>query len=458
MSLELKEKLAGWDNTNSNVSLGISDLATTDCLENLPSEKDLPVLNGQQALCYAPETGEQFHAKIKSISVSRGVPCYEVTTSGGRSAIVGGNWSLIAYNSTTGKLDYVSPENAQGKLVPVVKKRQITGDYYTMELGWFYGALISDGWVRNNMVGYAKTCQKKRNYFERVAREQIHENFVCHTYHEKAVVGENKLGDSVKIHLNGIDLAQRVVNCVDETLPHEGRRALYKFIPPEILYGGSQYFLLGLLAGLLEGDGSLGWNYAMKKTRAYIRYSTSSPRLVEDIRVLGTLLGFRVSVTVTPPRGLSKTAYNLSPSIPDMHVLFQELQFVSSKAQEFQNEFSELSKPKDNCDIVPVIASEAKTAADYLPKSRDTPKEFMTVYSAFRAAMRHGRLSRDGAKRYLSYLPETMCPELRKQVASDSIIWERYKKVERITSGDIYGLQLEGSEISSLENGLIIPV
>ena len=459
MSLEIKEKLAGRDNNNSNVSLGIHDLVTNNCPEHLlPNGKDIPVLNGQQALSYDPDTGEQFPAKIESFSVRRGVPCYKVTTSGGHSAIIGGNWSLLAYNSSTGKLDHVSPENALGKLLPVVKKREITGDRYTRELGWFYGALISDGWWRNNMIGHSKTCKRKRDYFEHIAREQVHENFVCHTYHERTGVGKNKLGNSVKIHLNGIELAQRVINCVDETLPNKGRRALRKIIPSELLYGGSRCFLLGLLAGLLEGDGSVGWNKTYKNARAYIRYSTSSPRLVEDFRVLGTLLGFRVSVTVTPPRGLSQTAYNLSPSIPDMHILFRELEFVSSRAQEFQNEFIELDEPRNDRDIVPVMVSEAKAAADYLPKARDTPKELKIVYGAFRYTISHGSLSRDGAKKYLDYLPDTMCPELRRQVDNDSIIWERYESVERIISGDVYDLQLEGSEISVLENGLIVPV
>ena len=458
MSITIKEKIAGLKD-NSNASLGFDDLVARDCLgSQLPSGEAISVLHDREALYFDLETREQLHARIGSVTVSRDVPCHKVTTSGGRSVIVGGDWSLIAYNSHTGKLDYVSPENAKDKLVPVIKKRKVTGTFYTWEHGWFYGALISDGWLRNNMVGYAKVCREKREFFERVARTQIHENFICKTYHENTAVGKNKLGDSAKIHLNGVDLARRIVNCVDETLPYEGRNALRKFIPPEILYDGSWEFLLGLLAGLLEGDGTLGWNYVMKNPRAIIRYSTSSPRLVEDFRVLGILMGFRVSVTVTPPRGHSKTAYSICLSIPDMYVLFYELKFVSQKAQEFKSAFIGLRKPKNDRDVVPVIASEAKEAADYLPKNRNAPKEILTAYAAFRDAMHTGFLSRDAARKYLNYLPDTICPRLRKLVDNDSIIWERYKKVEVVAPGDVYNLRLYGSEICALENGLIVPV
>jgi len=258
---------------------------------------------------------------------------------------------LVAYNHETGRLDKIAPAEAIGRLVPVIKQQESFGDNYTRDLGWWYGAFVSDGWTdRNRSVGYAKLDTSKRREFERIAREEISENFICHEYADDPIRSKNKLGRSIKIHLNRTELPRRIFKCVDDTNGANatgGRTALRKRLPAEILYDGSRECLLGLLAGLLEGDGSVGWNRSCGMRRAFIRFDTSSKQLTHDIQVLGSKLGFRITIVTTPPRGFSNTAYNVCLSIPDMHRIFPEMRFASEAANEFQQEFCRIGSPNE---------------------------------------------------------------------------------------------------------------
>jgi hypothetical protein len=413
---------------------------------------------GVEVLSYDVNTGESGFAPISAYTVEHDVACVRVTTSGGRSVVVSDNESLAAYNHETGCLEKITPAKCQGRLVPVVKQRGYSGNKYSRSLGWFYGALISDGWVTARTVGYAKVDESKRRFFESVARTEIEPNFISRTYKESAKGQKNKLADSVKIHLNGRDLATKIFKCVADPTGQEegGRAALRKYIPRELLYGGSRECWLGLLAGLLEGDGTMTWNYTYKKKRAVIRFSTSSERLVADIRDLGSRLGFGMSVTVTPPRGFSHTAYSVCLSIPDMWNLFGELEFVSESAKQFQKDFLAVPMSCNMRDIVPVMESEAEYVTQLLPADRGTPVSIKAARGAFSRAKITGYFSRDVVKQYLQYVPDDSCPELRKHVAATDITWEVYETVEPVESRDVFDISVEGTKVFVVGTGLVV--
>ncbi len=59
----------------------------------------------------------------------------------------------------------------------------------------------------------------------------------CEGYSEEP--GPQKLGMSMKLHLNGKDLVAKLLVCVDREAQQEGERAaLYKMIPEELLQNG----------------------------------------------------------------------------------------------------------------------------------------------------------------------------------------------------------------------------
>jgi DNA-directed RNA polymerase beta' subunit len=416
------------------------------------------VPEGIEVLSYHSQSGKQLFRPVTSYTVERNVSCAKVTTSGGRFVIVSDNESLVVYNPKDDILYKSTPQQAIGKLVPVVKQRKQFGNQYSRNIGWFYGALISDGWITSRTVGYSKVDTSKRRFFESVARNEIEPNFIRSTYAESAHNRTDKLANSIKIHLNGIDLVQKLLPCTEKATEEnkDKRSALRKCIPPELLQNGTRECLLGLLAGLLEGDGTLTWNHSLKTKRAAILFSTSSKRLTEDLRLLGARLGFSVSVSEMPPRGFSNTAYTVCPCIHDMWVLFKDMKFVSESAQQFQKEFLELEEPHNNADLVPVPLEEAKEATSILGGARNLPVHIRTARSAFSRAAKDGYLSRRGAAKYLQLLPDNACPQLRKYTAATDITWERYKTAEPVEARDVYDISVDGTKVFVIGNGLVV--
>ena len=81
----------------------IHTFAVPECSENAPDGMELySVLFGCKVLTYDIRTGKTHFKEIISVSVRRNVQRFKVTTSGGRSVIVGDGTSLAVYNHSTG--------------------------------------------------------------------------------------------------------------------------------------------------------------------------------------------------------------------------------------------------------------------------------------------------------------------------------------------------------------------
>ncbi len=308
-------------------------------------------------------------------------------------------------------------------LTPFHRRIPIPGGEYDWEIGWWYGALISDGWITNKMIGYAKLDSDKRAAFVDIVRRKFSSDITVREYSEDGS-GDNKLGESTKVHISGgSELAQSVFCCNREPCNEEEaakRGALRKIIPREILQGGSRDCLLGLLAGLLEGDGTLTWNRNTKNPRPVIRFSTSSPYLVEDIKVLGRYFGVRVTVTTIKPRNRSNTAYGVCFSIPDMQKLGTEMRFMTDKANDFWSKFIGRPEAKDHLDVVPVSYAEASLLMTLHPTNS-------RLYGNAAEARSAGRTTRKTGKLLLEGVRPGICPLLKAVVAADDVCW-RVKK------------------------------
>lgn len=128
-------------------------------------------------------------------------------------------------------------------------RRQVSilGQLFDWEIGWWYGALVSDGWVQKNTVGYTKEDDVKRNTFVAIARKMAVDEISVREYTDKGDKG-NKLGSSIKVHLNNADFARSVYSCYQPPRDEEEaalRGALRKIIPREILNSGSRECLFG---------------------------------------------------------------------------------------------------------------------------------------------------------------------------------------------------------------------
>lgn len=303
-------------------------------------------------------------------------------------------------------------------LYPIRRSVLVKGNKYDRDIGWWYGAFISDGWADKRYVGYTKLHPVKRREFVRIAREKICNNFALYQYRDDGASGQ-KLGESCKVHLNGVELATSILCCYHpdrERADPEQRGALFKIIPDELLNNGSRECLLGLLAGLLEGDGTLGWNTVYKKRRFVAQYCTSSKYMLKSIEELGMLLNIRIGVTVTPPRGHSKTSYTVCFSKPDLWPLGSELEFMTDECTSLWTAFTTMPEPRDHTDRIPVSNTEAAWLQGYWPtRSKE--------YGIASEAKRRGLVTRKSAKRLLEGVGEQFCTNLRYAVQAEDILW-----------------------------------
>ena len=405
--------------------------------------------SGVEVLSADPVTGECGFYKATSYTVERDKNCVEVTI-GSRKAIMSDNATLAVFDYNEGKVIKVPAMEHNKRLVPVFKKAPLPfGEQYNRDFGWWLGSLISDGWVTDRTVGYSKTEDIKRAEFIRIART-IHENFVAKEY--PGDKNDGKLSDSVKVHLNGTDLAkvcQGFGVYTDEYTKGEDnvKSAIKKQIPYVMLHWGSEEFLYGLLSGLLDGDGSIVKNMTTGKPRFSCRFSTSSPALKESVEFLLYRLGIRYSTTVTPPRNWSRESYNICPSTVDMYPVLDKLTCIGSREKELIGEWKQNPAGKDDKDIVPI----SKQELDNLRKAHlnGVSKSLYAVLVSKHYCTRAMGLE------YADFLGKH-APEFLKRLGVTNTLWCPVNSVVEVGKRDVYDFAVPDTKLIVANNGIVV--
>lgn len=412
-----------------------------------------PVPEGVSVLSCDPVTGVPEFRPVSAVTVEEN--CHTVELSfGSRKIIVSDNESLAAFDSKEGKLIKVSPAEIGDRMVPVLKKQQLPyGPFGTRDLGWMFGAFISDGWITHNMVGYAKVEANKRAEFVRIMRA-YHENFTCNEYADRPQAGKNKLGASVKLHLCSKSLADWMRNwqLVNEEWSEVARAALRKQINSKMIQYGSEDFLWGLFSGLLDGDGSISKNTTMEKPRFTARFSTSSKQLADDICALCYRLGLRYSMTVVPPRGFSNTAYIIIPSSIDLHANLDKLTCIGERECQLIGEWKQQAPSKDTKDMIPLSVKETEVLLKLATARKDVGVSSGIYKTRKKSCIYGGRI---GLMRYCDDIKE-MFPELYARIKNENTIWQTVTAVEDAGKRQVFDLMVEGTKVFAINNGVII--
>jgi len=408
---------------------------------------------GVSVLSYDHVSGRSCWLPVDRFTEEHGCPCVEVTAGRSRKAVISDNESLAVFDPATGNLVKRAPREALGCAVPVVWKDATYGDEFDSDIGWWYGVLVGDGWVRDNMVGYSKLDDGCRARFEKLARSKIHENFTCHEYRDQAGENKPKYGKSVKIHLNGKDLPSRVFNIYDG-----GKGALYKKLPDELLSRGSEQCLLGLFMGLLDGDSSVTWNTTLARPRLALRFNTSSPALVRTYGTLFRKLGIRYSVTTTPAKGTSAESYVVCPSVIDTYVLLKstDLRPVRANVVEVLDAFMAVGPGADDKDLIPVERAFAEDVATIALRMQK-----MSLYTILRRAATKTLITRPVVNQALEFaranVPDAAHIEtLAARAARKDVFWEAITDVTDAGKRDVYDFEVPGTKVFALHNGLVV--
>ena len=408
-------------------------------------------------------TSEIRYAKVSNFTVEKDV---EIATVRTKSHVVkvSTNESMAVMGAESDTLVKVTPEDSLGEWVPVLKKsEQPFGDKHDFDLGWWIGSFVSDGWVSGERtIGYSKVEDAKRGMFERIARS-IHPNFTSNEYTGEK--GSNKLGNSKKIHLNGVDLYKRVAAMDMTSVGKDGvRQSIFKRLPMQMIMEGSQEFLVGVFCGLIDGDGSVVITDKGKRTQYSFRFSTSSPALRDSIKFLCYKLGVAMSVTTTPPRNKSREAYSLIFVTTDVLAL-SGLMFVGEREitllDRMINEYN--PDPLKAQDFVVVLKDEALAIKDLsyeysksvynaiYDKRRRTE---LGVFVVEREALRLLFDKIDSAG--IDYEDNSLMVRLQDRMLNTNLLWQKVKSVELSKKEDVFDIAVEGTKVFEVDSGLIV--
>lgn len=408
---------------------------------------------GVEVAACDPLTGKRGFYEVEALTVEDSCDTVKVKA-GDREVIVSTNESMAVFDQTTGALTKVAPKDLEGKLVPILKQDPTPfGTFGDRDLGWVLGSLISDGWVNGNIVGYAKTEDKKRAEVERILR-QHQPNFHTSEYRDKPAPGRNKLGESVKIHMYGKELADWVRQFKLLDLPNgvSKKTACYKQINPDLIQHGTEEMLWGLLSGLMDGDGCFVLNTATGKPRFTVRYSTSSPALRDTMAKLLYRLGIRYSITTTPPRGMSNEAYTIIPSSIDIYANLDKLTCIGQSELELIAKWKASSPDyTDKKDCVPV--SDAEWAIFKTVCTHTTDSGMYTAMMTNRSGTRKGM--RSNFYKYDDFLKENI-PLLYARVHETNTLWSSAEVVEDTGKRQVFDFLVKDAKVFAVNNGFVI--
>lgn len=415
------------------------------------------VPEGIEVLSVDPVTGERTFETVTLFTHEKDCETVKVNY-GSKSVIVSSNESLAVFDSKEGRLVRVKPSADEKRMTPVlVSSTDKFGSFGDRDLGWLFGAFISDGWSSDKMIGYTKLEKCKREEFVRILRSK-HENFNLYEYEGHKGQG-NKLGNSVKIHCNGRSVAEWLHQWKfihDDFKNANGKRAsLFKMIDPILIESGSEEFLWGLLSGLLDGDGNIACNMHTGRPRYTFRFNTSSPYLKNDLCRLMHKLGLRYSVTTVKARGWSNESYVVYPSTVDMFGKIEKLSCIGEDELSRIGGFSKTSDcPKDDADMVPVSLSEME-ALRFVKGFKVGGSLYNTlIRTRKQGAMRGGRANLmkiiDGLKE------DDATKALAERVLNTNTKWVQISSVEPAGKREVFDLEVATTKTFVINDGVVV--
>ena len=375
------------------------------------------------------------------------------------------NESLCVYDHESEQLVDICPKDSIGRLSPVMKKLPVTGTIDDYELGWFIGAFLSDGAVPGTTIMYTKASQLHRDRFFAALQKLQTSKVNRRTYEEIHGPMEEISGISVKDHYTNIEekTLKLLQDCYEKNeqgfVPSGVRSALYKKMPI-IACQFSENTLIGLFAGLIDGDGSISINNSKAKPQVIANFSTSSPYLRDGVSFLCRLLGIRSSVSETLPKAgrvQKHINYVVSFSTVDLQKLAPRLLLIKEESVNALNLLIS-QELKDDGDLVPVPTR----IMNYITSSAGPLKED-PIFSSLRTIKSSRKagyyLTRNLAKYILSFIKAANILNVdlwEKLVNAENVVWDTIVSVENLGKTTVYDLAIPTTKVFAVNGGLVI--
>ena len=407
--------------------------------------------------------------EVTHFSVHHDLEMVSVLLASGRSVKVSRDHSMFGMNPETGALSRFKAEDGIGWGTPkprrlfVEQKKdflrpsqdapdmlQVPVDF---NLGWVLGAWAGDGWVsyqndaETRSIGFAKVDPVVRNAFAQ-RMDCYKEGVSTKEYTATHAVGGGAY-QSTKIHLNSVELATWFADVT------EGIRGSHNKKLPSWFMHGKEDFLLGLLSGLLDTDGTVCSVKAKAKKNPQIMatYHTSSRDLAVDVSTLLCLLGIKSRIhPYTKKERPGQEYYNVVISVPDLQKVAGQLQCATTaKAQVLQDLAKtpyDMRAPENaRWDMVPISVQTARAlskanGSPKVAKNDNSPenllrKQGLRVYSSLLQSVKKGTLSRSTLNILRDRLGDDTVRAIGgdawfKNVTNENILWDFVETVTPI--------------------------
>ena len=323
-------------------------------------------------------------------------------------------------------------------------------------IGRAIGTLVGDGWVidadkTTSGVALASVDDSVAESFKNdIGILFVDPVSLCRT---NRIGGDFGIAvQSVRYVLSSRALAKWVLEMI-------GKGAKNKHLPPFFLFTSRQ-FRLGLLAGLLDTDGSIAVSRGKTNPQWMINYTSISLRLCQELVWLSRSLG--VTATISSSRTPKKEpCWQVTFSTPEFHQL-RELPCANKEKAKRLNEFFSSTPPRSDLggytrqDPIPTPSS----VAEYLATQYETSS---SGYVSYRKAVKTKFVSRFLAKSTLTYLPTLRLnsdPLLQRWISivdNTAIRWDHVVSYEKTgIAEDGYDLTVPGYETFMNVEGVIL--
>ena len=336
-----------------------------------------------------------------------------------------------------------------------VDKRLLYGVRVDLLYGRLLGHLVGNGWA-SHLEGDAKAVSVA------ATDEGVREGYeleLCCLF--------KCLPNITTMERTGGDFGPSVVSCrhtvactayAEHIDPLIGHGADDKHLPPFFL-STPREFKVGLLAGLIDTDGSISVSHGKAKPQWMSSYSSNSLRLVREISLLCHALSIRTHITPSSTPG-GKDCWMLTISTVDLHKL-GGLPLVHTRKRLLADEFFAGPPPEEKnsyskFDIVPTPAAVALEIRKYAGTGLGGAS-----YTAISKAVSVGYMTRYSAKEVLSKTNIDGLSDLVLRwadlVCTPNVRWDRvveYDVTHRKETG--YDLTVPGYETFMAVDGTIL--
>jgi DNA-directed RNA polymerase beta subunit/DNA-directed RNA polymerase beta' subunit len=410
---------------------------------------------------------------VIKFSIHKNLENYNIEFNNGDTLWLSFDQSAIAINMNTFELERVTPNELINKMVPKIINMETSESIKSIELvnyanytraikckkemilneqnGWLIGAMIGDGWTsvacgRNDLC-IAATSKNITKEFDSAINNLMEKPIGMYS------INNNHKFDG--FNCSSSKHTKTSLSLTRNFIPWIGEGAYHKHLPPFFMSAPKE-FRLGLLAGLLDTDGTVCWMNKKGGTRQFnTQYSTVSDRLAEEMVTLCRSLDISASITFgnKVSEGVEKRVVISTNTLHNKNIKLRNEEKLKN-FNEFCSQPIKESSVSSRLDLVPFSADLFMISKEFIHYIKD--KQLYNNINDSKS--NHWVLSRQSAKKLIAKDTEHKLPQRWIDIVNnENVTWIYAKNIKLNPSRmTMYDITAPGPYTFMLSNGIIV--